>query len=119
MDGFDFDLVGALEGVSFQGCWFKDKRLALGRGGDWTRRSGWASLTAEKDRSLDDLRRWRLLFPIFVGFCLLEIATRARVRVAAPTRGRFKARPVSDSVGRTVAGHDSLPRLKAEGLVEI
>ena len=25
----------------------------------------------------------------------------------------------SDSVGRTVAGHDSLPRLKAEGLVEL
>ena len=38
MDGFDFDLVGAWEGVSFQGCWFVDERLTLGRGGDCTRR---------------------------------------------------------------------------------
>ena len=37
--------------------------------------------------------------------------------------GRTDAWPfqgtASDSVGRTVAGHDSLPRLKAEGLVEL
>ena len=52
------------------------------------------------------------------GFLLApngDTSTRACGRTDAwPFQGT-----ASDSVGRTVAGHDSLPRLKAEGLVEL
>ena len=52
------------------------------------------------------------------GFLLApngDTSTRACGRTDAwPFQGT-----ASDSVGRTVAGHDSLPRLKAEGLIEV
>jgi hypothetical protein len=44
-----------------------------------------------------------LALPIFAGSCLLEIATRTRVRAASPTRGRFKARLVTVSGGLLLA----------------
>ena len=92
MEGFDFDLLGTLEGVSFHGCWLIDKCLSLERGGDWTRSFVCLLSTSTTCWSQDNLRVPGLLFA-----SVLKLETYEEVQVCAlnaePTHGWFNPPP--------------------------